>query len=180
MTKLQSKALFPSYDEQEFVSFDQNFSSLYFEVRAVEQQDTSGFGPMYLLNGLTNNGYWYQVGISYHRPFGINNQSYYFNGWVFTCEVWNYAGYSIFQVTGGSPTVRMNIRNGDWVDLDLYFLLNGSIDMKVVDPSTGASEAIPYPSFGASFFTGTEKVTSKAGYWTGLMTECYHALQCYN
>ena len=51
--------------------------------------------------------------------------------------------------------------------------------MKVADPSTGASEAIPYASFGASFFMGTEKVTSKTGYWTGLMTEWYHAAPYY-
>jgi hypothetical protein len=36
-------------------------------VTAVAQTDaSSGYGPAYLLNGLTDKGYWYQVGLAWN------------------------------------------------------------------------------------------------------------------
>ena len=63
------------YDEQVGVTFTQDFSVLAFNVTAVQFTDSSGVGPGYLVNGLTNLGYWYQVGLSYNWPLisgGIN------------------------------------------------------------------------------------------------------------
>jgi hypothetical protein len=54
------------YNEQLGISFTQNFTSLAYTVTAVEQSGTDGYGPAYLLNGLSNTGYWYQVGLSYN------------------------------------------------------------------------------------------------------------------
>ena len=54
------------YDEQLGLSFTQNWTSLAYNVTAVARNDTSGIGPAYLLNGCTNQGYWYQVGLSYN------------------------------------------------------------------------------------------------------------------
>ncbi|MDG6981515.1 MAG: hypothetical protein JRN51_10450, partial [Nitrososphaerota archaeon] len=52
----------PGYDEQIGATFTQDFSTLAFNVTAVGQVDSNGYGPGYLLNGLTAAGYWYQVG----------------------------------------------------------------------------------------------------------------------
>ena len=54
-----------NYDEQLGTTFTQNFASITYNVTAVAQSDTNGYGPAYLLNGLGSTGYWYQVGISY-------------------------------------------------------------------------------------------------------------------
>ncbi len=47
-----SSAGMPSYDEQLFMGFEQNFtSSLSYNVTVRAQNDSFGFGPAYLLNG---------------------------------------------------------------------------------------------------------------------------------
>ena len=51
------------YDEQLGTTFTQNFTSLAYKVTALAQTGTDGYGPAYLLNGLGNTGYWYQVGL---------------------------------------------------------------------------------------------------------------------
>jgi hypothetical protein len=56
------------YDQQVFMIFGQSFNSLSVNVTAVEQSDGNGYGPSYLLNGVTNDGYWYQVGLSWNWP----------------------------------------------------------------------------------------------------------------
>ena len=53
-----------AYDEQLGLTFTQNFYSMLYNVTAVEQSDpTSGAGPAYLLQGLSDMGYWYQVSL---------------------------------------------------------------------------------------------------------------------
>ena len=55
-----------AYDEQLGTTFTQDASSLAYTVIAVAQTGTDNYGPAYLLNGLGNTGYWYQVGLSYN------------------------------------------------------------------------------------------------------------------
>ena len=43
-----------NYDEQLGITFTQNFASLAYNVTAVPQIDSNGYGPAYLLNGLSN------------------------------------------------------------------------------------------------------------------------------
>ncbi len=45
-----------TYDQQVSLVFRQDFYSLNFNVTAVQQTDSSGFGPAYLLNGLSDTG----------------------------------------------------------------------------------------------------------------------------
>lgn len=177
--KVAVKGSMPAYDEQEIISFDENFTSLSFNVKAVEQQDSVGYGPSYLLNGLSDNGYWYQVGISYHWSMHVANQSYYWNGWTYACEVFDYAGKSIFQVAGGKNIILMNIRNQDTVNLNLYFKSNGSVVMKVVDLNNSVSELRTFSAFGGDSFVGTRNTSSNIGFFTGLMTEWYHTTPYY-
>ena len=53
-------------DEQIGMTFTQSFASLTYNVTAVAQQESDNYGPAYLLNGLTNSGYWYQIGLSWN------------------------------------------------------------------------------------------------------------------
>ncbi|HVB12967.1 MAG TPA: hypothetical protein VNE86_07520, partial [Nitrososphaerales archaeon] len=57
-----------AYDEQLGITFTQSFASISYNVSAVAQQDVNGYGPAYLLNGLSNVGYWYQIGLSWDWP----------------------------------------------------------------------------------------------------------------
>ena len=60
----------PAYwDEQLGLSFTQDFYSIAYNVTAVQQADSDGYGPAYLLNGLSNSDYWYQVGLSWNWPY---------------------------------------------------------------------------------------------------------------
>ena len=56
------------YDVQIGETFGVNLTGLAVNVKAVAQADPSGYGPCYLLNGLTSSGWWYQVGLSYNWP----------------------------------------------------------------------------------------------------------------
>src|SRR3989442_5033637 len=55
-----------TYDQQVSMIFTQNFQSLNYNVTAVSQTDSSGYGPAYLLNSLSGTGYWYHGGLAYH------------------------------------------------------------------------------------------------------------------
>src|SRR5712692_4713105 len=56
--------LYP-YDRQVGLTLTENFTTLAFNVSAVTQVGPEGLGPAYLLNGLSDSGYWYQVGLSW-------------------------------------------------------------------------------------------------------------------
>src|SRR5256712_6602493 len=57
-----------SYDQQVLLIFAQNFSSLSYNVTAVPQADSHGFGPAYFLNGHSDTGYCDQVGLFSFGP----------------------------------------------------------------------------------------------------------------
>ena len=62
-----------TYDQQVSMIFTQDFQALSYNVTAVSQTDSSGYGPAYLLNGLSDTGYWYQVGLAYNWPLASGN-----------------------------------------------------------------------------------------------------------
>ena len=160
-----------SYDEQIGVSFTQSFTSLAFNVTAIAQSSSSGIGPAYLLNGLSNTGYWYQVGVSYDWGgptigFGMNY------------EVFNPSGTSIFPANGGGGLTSFSgsVNSGNLVLLSLYFNNStGMVRMYAYDWNTGASASETFSSEGATYFQGQSPTQSynPLGF-TGLMTEWYH------
>ncbi|MGA2663910.1 MAG: hypothetical protein ABSF83_03105 [Nitrososphaerales archaeon] len=174
-----SSSLFPhhgppprssAYDEQLGLTFTQDFVSLEYSVTAVEQVDpTLGTGAAYLLNGLSNSGYWFQVGVSYSWSPGA--------GFTMNYEVWDPSGNSVFPRSGGgllsfTGTVDAN----DTIALNIYFTNSGGdVAMVAEDLQTGAYAQVGYPSAGASYFVGLPSSDANAnGYFTGLMTEWYH------
>jgi len=184
-TASSSSGLFPhhdhpplssAYDEQLGLTFTQDFVSLEYSVTAVEQVDpTLGTGAAYLLNGLSNTGYWFQVGVSYSWSPG--------SGFTMNYEVWDPSGNSVFPRSGGGLlSFTGTVDAGDTIALNVYFTNSGGdVAMVAEDLESGAYAQVEYPSAGASYFVGLPSSDANAnGYFTGLMTEWYHGAPYYS
>jgi hypothetical protein len=146
------------YDEQLWLGFERNFTSLSYNVTAVEQSDTFGNGPWYLLNGLTTKGIWYQVGVSWNKFYEVNDL------W-FISEVWNATSRKVLASTlfPLSPA-----RANDSVGLSLVFEGQDNVVMKSYDWRTEAKEETTYFAYGATQFVSN----GTPGFFpTSLLTE---------
>ena len=161
------------YDEQLGITFTQSFSSVAYNVTAVLQQDSDNYGPAYLLNGLTDSGYWYQIGVSYNWP---NMDGTYITGFNVNYNVFDSTGNTVLPSNGGGgveSTTGGSINQGDNVGLSLSF--SGSdVLMSVNDWTSGATAEVTYSSEGATEFVGLSVPSNSNGFFTGLMTEEYH------
>jgi hypothetical protein len=168
------------YDEQIGMTFTQNFVSLAYNVTAVAQfEQSSGYGPAYLLNGLSNSGYWYQVGIAYNWPTDRGYEP----GFNMIYEVWDPSGRSIYPSSGGAGLMKFSgpVHAGDTVLLNLYFSSTYGVVMLAKDFNTSSTAYQTYSSAGGSYFIGLNTATADHnGYFTGLMTEWYHSSPFYN
>lgn len=165
----------PAYDEQIGLTFTQSFTSLEYNVTAVEQKDpSSGEGPAYLLNGVSNAGYWYQVGVSWNWAPGGNPGT----GFDMTYEVFNTSADSIFPSNGQGGVLAFSgpVNAGDNILLDLYFSSAGhNVVMLAQDTDTKATASEAYSNMGATYFAGLAgSIANPNGFFTGLMTEWYH------
>ena len=172
----QGKATLPPpavYDEQMGLTFAQNFTTLSYNVTAVQQNDSNGYGPAYLLNGLSDHGYWYQVGISWDWPFSTGG---YTSGFNFNYEVFNSTGQSVFpgNASGGLTAFSGPVNQGDIIQLNLY-ISGGVVFMSAEDLNTSIIATQDYTAAGSSTFIGLSSSQNKFGFFTGLMTEQYHA-----
>lgn len=162
------------WDEQEGLTFTQNSTSLSYNVTAVSQQDQYGYGPAYLLNGLSNNQYWYQVGFSWDWPYAGGGHV---SGFSFNYEVFNSSGDSIDPIGGGGLlSFSGPVRAGDSVLLSLSFDA-GNVSMYSYDWNTKASANQSYSAEGATTFVGLSSPSNSNGFFSGLMTEEYYANQ---
>jgi hypothetical protein len=164
----------PSYDVQELMAFAPSYSGLDVNVTAVAQCDANGYGPSYLLNGLSNTGYWYQVGINWDWPLQSGGYS---PGFGFVSEAWAPGGLTRAPA---SSAFSGTVNPGDTVELSLSFS-GGQLVASAHDLNTGAEGSTSYPARAATVFVGTEAQQSRSrfsfatrGYFTGLMTEWYH------
>ena len=160
-----------AYDEQLGIVFTQNSTSLTYTVTAVAQSGTDGYGPAYLVNGLGNAGYWYQVGLSYNwDPITAS-------GFHLAYSVFNPSGNVIFPVnTGAGMATFSPVNPGDTVLISLSFS-NGNVLMQGADQNTGAQAQETYAAAGSTFFVGSP--SSLGMFFTGLMTEWYHSTPYY-
>lgn len=169
-----------SYDEQIGMTFTQSFTSIAYNVTAIEQSDSSsGAGPAYLLNGLSDRGYWYQVGLSWNWPYTSNGHA---AGFEMNYEVFDSTGTSVFPSdgTGGMLAFSGPVHARDTVLLNLYFTSSNTVVMLVKDYTTGAQASETYNAEGGSRFVGLTKPTNSNGFFTGLMTEWYHSAAFYS
>ena len=166
----------PNYDVQEIMVFTQSYSQLDFNVTAIAQCDVNGYGPAYLVNGLTNRGYWYQVGLNWDWPL---QTGVYMPGFGFVSEGWAPGGVA------GAPTSTAfsgPVNQNDTVQLSLTFS-GGDVIASARDLNTSASASASYPANRANSFVGLQAQESRTrfsfatqGFFTGLMTEWYHVM----
>jgi hypothetical protein len=170
----QNSILPAKYDQQLGMTFVEDFVSLAYNVTAVDQTDPYGYGPAYLLNGLSNLGYWYQVGISYNWPFaGISGYS---QGFAFNYQVFAPNQSSVYPRNGGGGLEAFSgpVYSGDTILLVLSFY-NNYVVMYAFDWDTNAEAIQVFSAEDAQYFEGSPYGPSNQnGYFTGLMTEWYH------
>lgn len=161
------------YDEQAGVTFADNFTELTAFVVATPLTDSDGFGPAFLLNGLTDNGWWYQVGVAYNWPNG--NLSSPIQGFSLVYGAYSPFGESTLPSTSASNelmAILPLVKSGDVIRLTIS--LNGSlVYLSARDLTSGGYSQLFYNSSGASKFIGLQEVSNKNGYFTGVMTEWY-------
>jgi hypothetical protein len=160
------------YDEQVGVTFTQDFPALAFNVSAVAFTD-NGIGPGYLVNGLTDQGYWYQVGLSYNWPMtnGAVNPGFSMNYEVFSPNL-----ASIYPTNGGGGIQPFTgtVNAGDSVLLSLSFS-GGFVFMQAKDWQTGSVASTRFTSYAYNkVFVGLTSSLAQSGFFSGLMTEQYH------
>jgi hypothetical protein len=161
----------PTHDEQigeSFASLASN-TTLAYNVTATEQlaADGGGIGPAYLLNGLTDSTFWYQVGLVYDWPYQSGGS---LPGFEAVFETFAPGG-----TTAGASAKNFSgpVNSGDVVTLRLYFS-NGLLIGSATDIDTGASANQTYFAAGSSFVATPSAPSDSNGYFTGLMTEEYH------
>ena len=161
------------YDEQLGLTFNQNFTTLAYNITAVAQTDSYGYGPAYLLNGLSNDGYWYQAGLAYNWPYQAGG---YNQGFHFMYEVFNSTGQSIYPTNGGGglQSFTGSVNPYDLVLLNLSFN-NGIVNMFAKDWNTSATSYQTYSDNQTTSFIGLSTLSNSNGFFTGPMTEWYHA-----
>jgi len=161
-----------SYDEQLGTTFTQSFTSIAYNLTAVEQSDINGYGPAYLLNGLGSTGYWYQIGLSYDWPYVAGG---YNPGFAVNYEVFSSTGASVFPSSGGGGLATISVNPGDLILLNLYFS-GRNVVMLAKDWNTSSTAWETFSAQRAASFVGlTSDVSNQNGFFTGLMTEWYHA-----
>jgi len=153
-------------DDQMAVALTGDSTNLTYTVSAVAQSDANGYGPAYLVNGVTPAGYWYQVGIVYNWVSG--SLSGYYPGFYFLAQVW-----SPFGVNLVNQPAALNIQSGDPVQVSLV-ISGGTVFMNVSDDQTGSSNSYPANSYGSNSFVGTPFLGDFLPAFSGVMTEWYH------
>lgn len=155
------------WDEQATLAMSVNTTGLFSNVTVSAPEDANGYGPAFLLNGATNAGYWYQVGITF--DWGRGPASGYSPGFDLVTAV--FAPTNPF-----SPKYEyvapLNLQSGDRVRLGLAFE-RGCIQMSWVLPG-GSTETATYSSYSATDFDNGSPVILDSGFQTSLMTEWWH------
>ncbi|MEM4115827.1 MAG: hypothetical protein QXP59_07480 [Saccharolobus sp.] len=159
-------------DEQLFIALNSypvttNMSAY---VKVIAQSSISGYGPAYLINAITNNGWWYQLGVAYNWPY--SNGSY-DPGFHLIYMVWASNGSPVI----GPFLVNFNgqVNSGDEVLLEMYFS-GSNIILSAYDIYTGAKASVSVKAEGTTFTTSNNLIH---GFITGLMTEWYHSRPYY-
>jgi hypothetical protein len=110
-TPTQGKA---SYDQQVLLVFAQDFSSLSYNVTARRRRIRMVSVRPYLVNGHSDSGYWYQVGLPYNWPLASGTS--YDAGFHFTWEVFQPNGTTTNPTLSNVPD---NVNANDTVGLSL-------------------------------------------------------------
>jgi hypothetical protein len=171
---LASARASPNFDEQIGVTFTTvSTQTMAYNVTAIAQNTSEGFGPVYLLQGVSPQNYWYQIGLAYDWPANTSTGTN--PGFFAMFSVWNPNRTTIYPSSPGSAILNLSgpIYNGDKVLLEMSFK-NGKIYFYVRDWNTNATATVALDSLGQTSFSSTLYSNNYAGTFTGLMTEWYH------
>lgn len=160
------------WDEQALLSIDVNETVLSTTVIPVFEQDSNGYGPVYLLNGVTDSGYWYQLGIAF--DFGLTGGGYASGAEVIT-NIYS-PGNSVTPLY--ALIVSVNVASGDSVTLSMS-LTGGCASLSLEDPSSHLSLWENYSLEDSNHFVPGLTEVNGTGYFSGLMTEWWHANRYY-
>ncbi|MDE1869473.1 MAG: hypothetical protein KGH71_00610 [Candidatus Micrarchaeota archaeon] len=153
---------FTYYYEQTGATLAKDTAAVAYNITAIAQTDSNGYGPGYFIQGLTNKGYLYQEGITYNW-FGLGGFNFVYN--VFSPSGMRIAGLSKYIGT---------INSGDKVLLFTYFG-DGKVYMFLDDYYTNTQYLANFSSEGATRFIGSPSSISNTNhFFTGLMTAWPH------
>ncbi|HVA82680.1 MAG TPA: hypothetical protein VNF06_00780 [Candidatus Aquilonibacter sp.] len=153
---------FTYYYEQTGATLAKDTSAVAYNVTAIAQTDSNGYGPGYFIQGLTNKGYLYQEGITYNW-FGLGGFNF----------VYNVFGPNGARLAGASKYIG-TINSGDKVLLFTYFG-DGKVYMFLDDYYTNTQYLANFSSEGATRFVGNPSSISNTNHlFTGLMTAWPH------
>ena len=136
-------------------------------VTAVAQSDAYGYGLAYWLNGQSNAGLWYQVGVAWNWP--LSSDRGYLPGFSFLEQVWNSSNARV-----DSHISPLAVEGGDTISLFLNISRRlGEVIMGVSNNNMpGIELSRVYPSQGASVFLTTLGQTDHP---TSTLMETYSA-----
>lgn len=169
-TTFSRSASSADYDDQLWLGFFQNFTSIQYNVTAVAQTDSFGFGPAYFLNGLTDKDMYYQIGVSWN--FRVRGEP----DFEMVYQVWNATSrMPVYPSSNGSiARVKLpEIKDGGVVLLSLSFS-NDTVVMKAYDWGSKTTRSASFGAFGASQFAYYFERPSH--FRSSLLTEWYHVL----
>ena len=147
-------------DSQIGIAFGKHFHSK--KISAVIKANNFNNNTAIMINGLSNNGKWYQFGIEEYKK----SYSYFL-------EIWNKKGNSITDRCGSKEIFPKAVINpGDTIKLSMS-LLNKRITFDAKDITSNEENELAYKSLGSNFFVGFLKGVNKKGYFTGFMEESY-------
>jgi hypothetical protein len=158
------------YDQQQSLAYaTPNLgNSISIQVPAITQpSDILEGGQSYLLNGLTNTGYWYQWGVGEDDYPNLPTGEFYMVYEVFNPNSTLQSPSSYVEFSGGS------VNEGDEILLTMQ-IESGQVVMTATDEDTGATAHYSYNTEGATQFIGTPNgPANNKGFFTGLMSEQY-------
>ncbi len=196
LPRTSDAAASPSFCEMLGLTFTQNFGSMSYNVTAVAQDYPDAYGtssvtgPAYLLCGLSNTWFMYEVGLSWDwlgtnafssswiLPSGTYTPGFNANFWVF-----NPAGNQVYPSGSNVLLESLAVNQGDIVQLTLVFSgpPNNNVVMSVYDWNTTATSSQVYSDPGATTFLGLPTSwATPVNTFTGLMTEQWHTNPYYS
>lgn len=156
------------FDQQAVLFEPTTVRSLSTNVTFSEISDGDGYGPAYLLNGLTNEGFWFQIGTAYN--WSIQSGGYTAGPGVI------YAEFSPKSSPNSPAQIRFvpaQIGLGDKVHLSLGFS-GGRVVLCATDAQRSYQFSKSFDAMGASVFLGTRGASPPAAFFSGWMTEWRH------
>jgi hypothetical protein len=161
------------WDEQVTLSFSAHARALFTNASISAEADSNGYGPAFLLNGATDTGYWYQVGVTYNwgrnAPVAGHDVGFELVAAVFAP---GHNGTPQYEYLESAP-----LSDGETVQLGLT-IQGACVAMSWKTPD-GLATVLTYDAHGTSGFVNDSPSKIDAPYVTSLMTEWWHVAPYY-